>query len=181
MKEKLKILFGVSALYLLASIMAPLSVASAAEPIVIGVVHSQKFMFSTMMKNSFEMALERINKDGGIRGRPLNLVYGDDQGDRRIGEDVIRKLVREMGVAMLVGGFHSSNTVYTGQAGGGSQTVADWVGDMIAFDPLASSPDDWQNIDCEFCGLVAPDDPTPPSIPTPPFFDFLGLTVISCP
>ncbi|MGD8227392.1 MAG: ABC transporter substrate-binding protein [Desulfobacteraceae bacterium] len=113
MKEKLKILVGVLALYVLASIMAPLSVASAAEPIVVGVVHSQKFMFSTMMKNSFEMALERINKEGGIRGRPLNLVYGDDQGNRRIGEGVIRKLVKETGVAVLVGGFHSSNTVYT--------------------------------------------------------------------
>jgi branched-chain amino acid transport system substrate-binding protein len=113
MKEKLKILFAVLALCVLASIMTPLSVASAAEPIVVGVVHSQKFPFSTMMKNSFEMALERINKEEGIRGRPLKLVYGDDQGDRRIGEDVIRKLVKETGVAMLVGGFHSSNTVYT--------------------------------------------------------------------
>ena len=113
MKEKLKILFGVLALYVLASIMAPLSVASAAEPILVGVVHSQKFPFATMMQNSFEMALERINKDGGIKGRPLKLVYGDDQGDRQIGENVIKKLVKETGVAMLVGGFHSSNTVYT--------------------------------------------------------------------
>ena len=112
MKEKLMIPWGVFALCVLVSMMAPLSVASAAEPIAIGVVHSQKFSFATMMKNSFEMALERINKDGGIKCRPLKLVYGNDKGDRRTGEDVINKLVKDTGVAMLVGGYQSSNTVY---------------------------------------------------------------------
>ena len=53
---------------------------NASEPIIIGVLHSEKFPYATMMKNSFEMALEVINKEGGIKGRPLKLVYADDQG-----------------------------------------------------------------------------------------------------
>ncbi|MBW2556749.1 MAG: hypothetical protein JRE07_07585, partial [Deltaproteobacteria bacterium] len=58
----------------------------ALEPVVVGVLHSEKFPYATMMKNSFEMALEVINEEGGIKGRPLKLVYANDQGKRKPGE-----------------------------------------------------------------------------------------------
>jgi branched-chain amino acid transport system substrate-binding protein len=87
-------------------------IGKAAEPIVIGVPHSEKFPYATMMKNSFEMALEAINKKGGIKGRPLKLVYGDDQGKPKAGEKIIKDLVKKAGAILLVGAYHSSNTVY---------------------------------------------------------------------
>jgi len=80
------------------------------EPLIIGVPHSEKFPYAAMMKNSFEMALERINKNGGIKGRPLKLVYGDDQGKPKEGEKIVKELVKKDGAIMLVGGYHSSNT-----------------------------------------------------------------------
>lgn len=82
------------------------------SPVVVGVPHNEKFPFATMMKNSFEMALETINREGGINGRPLKLVYADDQGKADVGEKVIKKLIKEENVTMLVGGYSSSNTVY---------------------------------------------------------------------
>ncbi|MBW2200817.1 MAG: ABC transporter substrate-binding protein [Deltaproteobacteria bacterium] len=84
----------------------------ALEPVVIGVLHSEKFPYATMMKNSIEMALEVINKEGGIKGRPLKLVYANDQGKREPGERAIKELVKKAGAIMLVGAYHSSNTVY---------------------------------------------------------------------
>ena len=85
----------------------------AVEPLIIGVLHSERFPYATMMKNSFEMALNAINKDGGIKGRPLKLVYGNDQGKQKPGENAVKELVKNSGAILLVGGYHSSNTVYT--------------------------------------------------------------------
>jgi branched-chain amino acid transport system substrate-binding protein len=68
-----------------------------------------------MMKNSFEMALEVINKEGGIRGQPLNLVYANDQGKPKPGEKAVADLVTKHGVVMLVGAYQSSNTIYMGR------------------------------------------------------------------
>lgn len=76
--------------------------------------------------------------------------------------------------------MYGSDKVYTDQSGGESQTIVDWIEDMIAFEPGWSSPSDWQNVECTDCGLVLPGDPTPPVIPTDPFFDDGGQTVITC-
>jgi hypothetical protein len=77
--------------------------------------------------------------------------------------------------------MYGSDKIYTDQTGGASQTIVDWVADMIAFDPLTSPAGDWQNVSCANCGVLLPGDPAPPVIPTPPFFPFFGKTVVSCP
>jgi hypothetical protein len=74
-----------------------------------------------------------------------------------------------------------SNKVYTDQSGGESQTIVDWIDDMLAYDPAVSPAGDWQNVQCENCGLVLPGDPTPPRLPTDPFFPSGADTVIECP
>jgi branched-chain amino acid transport system substrate-binding protein len=84
----------------------------ALEPVVVGVLHSEKYPYAAMMKNSFEMALEAINKDVGIKGRPIKLVYGNDQGQPRTGEKIVKELVKKSGAIMLVGAYQSSNAVY---------------------------------------------------------------------
>ncbi|TFG82664.1 MAG: ABC transporter substrate-binding protein [Spirochaetales bacterium] len=86
--------------------------ASDSTPIVIGVPQYEKFSFAAMMKNAFELAREKINKEGGIKGRPVTLVYADDQGKPEAGEKAVRDLVRKQGAVMLVGGYSSSNSVY---------------------------------------------------------------------
>jgi hypothetical protein len=76
--------------------------------------------------------------------------------------------------------MYGSDKVYTDQSGGESQTIVDWVEDMISYEPGVSDPGAWQNVECEDCGLVLPGDPRPPAIPTAPFFDDGGQTVIAC-
>ena len=76
--------------------------------------------------------------------------------------------------------MYGNDKVYTDQSGGESQTIVDWVQDMIVFDPATSSPSDWQNVECSDCGIVLSGDPTPPVIPTDPFYDDFGQTVIVC-
>jgi branched-chain amino acid transport system substrate-binding protein len=102
---RLAIFCGIAAYY-----AAP-ATASASEPLIIGVPHSEAYTYAKMMKNSFELALETINKAGGIKGRPLKLVYADDQGKPKPGEEAIIELVKKKSAIMLVGAYQSSNTI----------------------------------------------------------------------
>ncbi|MCP4349401.1 MAG: ABC transporter substrate-binding protein [Desulfobacterales bacterium] len=95
---------------------------NASEPIIIGVLHWEGYPYAAMMKNSFEMALEVVNKNGGIKGRNLKLVYADDQGTREPGEKAVKYLVNKAGAVMLTGGYASSNTLYTARASDNSDT-----------------------------------------------------------
>jgi branched-chain amino acid transport system substrate-binding protein len=87
------------------------SIATADEPIVVGVLHRADFAYADMMKLAMEMANEHINAGGGINGRSLQLTYGDDRGEKEAGEAAVTALVEEHGAVMLVGGYSSSNTL----------------------------------------------------------------------
>jgi branched-chain amino acid transport system substrate-binding protein len=84
----------------------------ASGPLVVGVPHSEAYTYANMMKNSFEMALETVNERGGVKGRPIKLVYADDQGKPKAGERAITELVEKHGAVMLVGAYQSSNTIF---------------------------------------------------------------------
>jgi branched-chain amino acid transport system substrate-binding protein len=112
MKDRLKILPWFVSLLLIAELFVTPVSNSAAEPLVIGVLHSEEYTYATMMKNSFEMALEVINKEGGIKGQPLKLVYANDQGKPKPGEKAVTNLVEKAGAVMLVGAYQSSNTIH---------------------------------------------------------------------
>ncbi len=76
--------------------------------------------------------------------------------------------------------MYGNDKVYTDQSGGEEQTIVDWISDMISFEPGSTSSDDWKSVECTDCELVLPGDPTPPAIPTDPFFDDMGQAVILC-
>ncbi len=99
--------------FILLGMLSTLRTTEAADPVIVGVLHSTKYPYATMMKNSYEMAQERINKQGGIKGRPLKLIYADDQSTRDAGEKAVRELVKINKAVMLIGGYASSNTIYT--------------------------------------------------------------------
>lgn len=93
--------------------MVPVAYA-ADTPIVIGVplpLSGKQMQDGKMMKDTFEMAKETINAQGGIHGRPLNLVYGDDEGKEETGEKIIKELVTKSKATLLVGG-HTSGPTY---------------------------------------------------------------------
>ncbi|MBT8332021.1 MAG: ABC transporter substrate-binding protein [Deltaproteobacteria bacterium] len=112
MKHKVILLPCLFILSLIAvNFLAPATI-KASEPLIIGVLHSEEYPYADMMKNSFEMALEVINKEGGIKGQALKLVYANDQGKPKPGEKAVNDLVEKTGAVMLVGAYQSSNTIH---------------------------------------------------------------------
>ncbi len=59
------------------------------------------------MKNAFEMAKDDINANGGILGRPVELVYYDTGGNAEKGVTGAKKLIEEDKVFALVGLYTS--------------------------------------------------------------------------
>jgi len=85
-------------------------------PIEIGVIlplTGAQANFGEMEKNSFELAMEEINKAGGINGRMLEFIYEDDMGRPDVGRAGAEKLINFNKVPLLTGGFSSSVTFAT--------------------------------------------------------------------
>ena len=55
-----------------------------------------------------EMAVDRINKSGGINGRPIALVVADDESKPDVARRKAEKLVEEDKIDVQVGGFLSN-------------------------------------------------------------------------
>jgi len=112
MHHRLKTVLCLSTILVIITGLIASQNAAAAEPLIIGIPHSETYTYATMMKNSFEMALEGINQAGGVKGRPIKLVYANDQGKQKPGEKAVKDLVEKTGAVMLVGAYQSSNTIY---------------------------------------------------------------------
>jgi branched-chain amino acid transport system substrate-binding protein len=105
-------------LFVPASITAILlsTAAVRAEETVIGIVHSEGFAYAEMMKRSYEIAMEDVNRGAGEKGLRFRLAFADDRGDRRGAEEAVQHLAKSRGAAILVGGYSSSNTLYAAMA-----------------------------------------------------------------
>jgi branched-chain amino acid transport system substrate-binding protein len=55
-----------------------------------------------------QMAVDRINKEGGILGRPVELVIGDDESKPDVGRRAVEKMATEDNIDFHVGGFLSN-------------------------------------------------------------------------
>lgn len=89
------------------------TVQAAGEPIKVGVVlplTGEQAQFGEIEKNSFLMALEEINKAGGVNGRPIELIIEDDTSKADVGRSAVEKLISRDKVIVLTGGYSSSVT-----------------------------------------------------------------------
>lgn len=80
--------------------------ATAEEPIKIGAffdLSGPAAFIGTPTKLVAEMVVEKINKEGGINGRPLALVIGDTEGDPTRALMVAKRLVEQENVVALIG------------------------------------------------------------------------------
>jgi branched-chain amino acid transport system substrate-binding protein len=80
--------------------------AVAAEPIKIGAffdISGPASFIGTPTKLVATMVVEKINKEGGINGRPLELVIGDTEGDPTRALMVAKRLVENEKVVALIG------------------------------------------------------------------------------
>jgi branched-chain amino acid transport system substrate-binding protein len=84
--------------------------AATGEPIKIGILSSLTGNFAPwglQVRDGMRLAIEEINAAGGVDGRPLELVEGDDQSDAEEGAPAFERLVEEGVVA--IGGVISSD------------------------------------------------------------------------
>ncbi|WHH57928.1 ABC transporter substrate-binding protein [Petroclostridium sp. X23] len=65
-------------------------------------------------KEGLELALEEINKNGGVLGKQIELVYGDDKGDPKEAVSVAQKLINDKNIVGMLGHFFSGATLAAG-------------------------------------------------------------------
>lgn len=81
------------------------------EPIVVGTILSVTGPIANLgdkMRRGIELAIEQINAEGGIDGRPIEQVFYDPAGDTATAVDQTRRLIQEDGVDVIVGGGSAS-------------------------------------------------------------------------
>jgi branched-chain amino acid transport system substrate-binding protein len=67
------------------------------------------------IKRGVDYAVDEINNKGGIGGRKLEIVYGDSQGDPKIGMSVAEKLITQDNVCAIIGCYQSAVTEVVSQ------------------------------------------------------------------
>ena len=84
------------------------------EPIKVGVLTDMTGAFSIVGKSNKAVAqftIDEINKNGGVLGRPLEMVLADSASDPAVGVQVATKLVSQDNVSMVIGGVASNMRV----------------------------------------------------------------------
>lgn len=86
--------------------------AEAAEPIKVGISIAQSppgsVVQGTQVRDGLEIMKDLLNKQGGVVGRPIALVYEDDQGVPEKGRAAVEKLITRDKVVAVAGGHQSS-------------------------------------------------------------------------
>jgi len=96
----------------LAALLAALPAAHAkndAPPIRIGEINSYKAIpaFLDPYKKGWQLALEQVNAQGGVLGRPLQVIWRDDNGNPGDSVRAAQELLAREKVELLFGGFLS--------------------------------------------------------------------------
>lgn len=84
--------------------------ATAGEPVLVGVsgpVTGQNAQYGLQWKRGFDLAIEDVNAQGGIHGRPLAYDFQDSQSDPRQAVAIAQKFVSDPRVLVELGDFSS--------------------------------------------------------------------------
>src|SRR5215813_6346187 len=98
------------ALFTLLAVAALGTTVAAAQPIKIGELNSYKTFpaFLEPYRKGMELAVDETNRDGGVLGRPLELIVRDDNGNAGDAVRVAEELVAREKVDVLMGTFSSA-------------------------------------------------------------------------
>ncbi|MDQ3585799.1 MAG: ABC transporter substrate-binding protein, partial [Acidobacteriota bacterium] len=83
-------------------------------PIKVGVygdLSGQTSSFGQSTENGIAMAVDEINKAGGVNGRQVDFIYEDDQGQPAQAKTVVSKLINQDKVHAVLGEVASSNSL----------------------------------------------------------------------
>jgi branched-chain amino acid transport system substrate-binding protein len=104
---------AIAAVALAAAALVPSASAAppSGEPVMVGVsgpVTGNYAQYGAQFKRGFDLALDTINEDGGIKGRPLAYVFEDSQSDPRQSIAIARKFVADPKIVVELGDFSSA-------------------------------------------------------------------------
>ncbi len=107
----------------------------AQEPVYIGLsspMTGQYEGYGDKLKKGIDLALDEINKEGGIDGRPLALIVRDSQGLPKISKRIARKFTADTRIVAAIGDFTSTCSM-------AAQSLYRGAG-MVQLSPTASHP-----------------------------------------
>ncbi len=94
-----------------AAALLPMLRARADEPVMVGVsgpLTGQYAQYGADWKRGSDLAVEQVNKTGGIKGRPLAYDFEDSQSDPRQAVAIAQKFVSNPQIVMELGDFSSA-------------------------------------------------------------------------
>jgi branched-chain amino acid transport system substrate-binding protein len=100
--------------------------------ILLGAAGAWETAYGDMAHRGVELAVEELNRQGGINGRLVNVTFRDDQADGGLAADIAREFVDDPKIVGVIG--HLSSTAMVAAA-----RVYD--GELAALSPSATSPD----------------------------------------
>jgi branched-chain amino acid transport system substrate-binding protein len=108
----------------------------AGEPILIGLsapLTGNYSEYGTNWKKAMDIALEKINAKGGIKGRPLEIVAEDSKSDPKDSAQIAQKFSSDPKIVATIGDFTSTACM-------AAQPIYDRAG-VVQLSPTASHPD----------------------------------------
>jgi branched-chain amino acid transport system substrate-binding protein len=105
---------GMMAALILAGAFAGAGPANAAGEVKIGLsapLTGDWAEYGSDFKRSVTMVIDKVNKEGGINGKKIELVIADSRGDAKESVLIAEKFVADPGVIAQVGDFSSSSTM----------------------------------------------------------------------
>ena len=90
------------------------------EPYIVGAAGPWKQGYGLQNLEGVQLAVEEINKAGGIDGHPLRLISRDDEGDGTVAAKIARDFVATRSISAVIGHVNSSGMlsaapIYDGQ------------------------------------------------------------------
>ncbi|HZV20582.1 MAG TPA: ABC transporter substrate-binding protein [Hyphomicrobiales bacterium] len=113
------------ALGVFAALMVGSSINSRADVIKIGVfgpMSGDAAAHGNAEKEAVELAVKEKNAAGGIRGKQIEVIYGDDAGKPEEAVNVAKRLVARDDVSILIGSISSPASLAASQIAGQTQT-----------------------------------------------------------
>ena len=89
----------------------PAGAETSGDPVTIGVsgpLTGPQAQYGELWKQGFDLALKKINADGGIDGQPLQYVFEDSQNDPRQSIAIAQKFISDPSIVVEVGDFSST-------------------------------------------------------------------------
>lgn len=102
---------GLAGLALAGAMAASLPALAQTEPVTIGVsgpLTGPQAQYGELWKQGFDLALAKINAEGGINGRPLEYIFEDSQNDPRQSIAIAQKFISDPKIVVEIGDFSST-------------------------------------------------------------------------